>query len=261
MPENMTQIVKFDPELIKKARSLAGTSAKLNKTSYVKISYDEDMAPRGQFILKLWNGETESYTDHVLGISFPAVILAHTKQCSQWDNDLGKNLYDSTEFDTYKEQVTLLSDGEPKDQGTYRELKTKYPDLKLQIVLYLYMPEKGFFKMYLKSGTIVDFGKYENSMVEMGGALQAFATVFSTKKEKNGSVTYFKIKFAQGEYVDFPKMVELSEKVRSEINGSRQVTASRIQVKVIEKTFTPELQTSVTESIGQLTDPTDDLPF
>ena len=72
--------------------------------------------------------------------------------------------------------------------------------------------------MFVKGMPIVGFGDYENAVNEMGGALQAFKTVFSTVKEKNGAVTYYVLKFAQGEYSDFEKMVSLSELCRKGIN-------------------------------------------
>jgi len=215
-----TAITKLDPELIKRARLLAGTTQKSSKVSYIKINYDADIGiPKGNFILKLWNGDTEQYTDIDLGESFEAVILAHTKKCSQWDNDAGSNLYESNEFDTYQDKVELYSNDELVDTGTYRELKTKNENLKLQIVLYLYFPDRKIgAKLFIKGSTILPFGDYESAMVNMGGALQAFTTKFTNKKEKKGSVSYFVVKFAQGEYVNFEEMVQLSEKVRNDIN-------------------------------------------
>lgn len=215
-----TAITKLDPELIKRARLLAGTTQKSSKVSYIKVNYDADIGiPKGNFILKLWNSDTEQYSDVDLGETFSAVILAHTKKCSQWDNDAGNNLYESNEFDTYQDKVELYSADELVDTGTYRELKTKNENLKLQIVLYLYLPDKKCgAKLFIKGSAIVPFGDYESAMVNMGGALQAFETKFTNKKEKKGSVSYFVIKFAQGEYVNFEEMVQLSEKVRDNIN-------------------------------------------
>lgn len=219
-----TAITKLDPELIKRARLLAGTTQKSSKVSYIKVNYDADIGiPKGNFILKLWNSDTEQYSDVDLGETFSAVILAHTKKCSQWDKDAGNNLYESNEFDTYQDKVELYSADELVDTGTYRELKTKNENLKLQIVLYLYIPDKEVYaKLFIKGGTIMAFGDYESSMVNMGGALQAFTTIFTNKKEKKGSVSYFLVKFAQGDYVNFEKMVELSQKVREGINIMRQ---------------------------------------
>lgn len=221
MTDNIKSMTTYSQELIQKARELAGTSSSIPKVSYIKINYDEDQASRGEFILKKWNKERELYEDKLLGPSFEGVILAYTKKCSQWDADTDSNLYESNEFQSYDEVVTLLSNNEVVSRGKYRELKNRYSDLRLQLILYVLI-DNAVVKFFIKGKTIMEFGSYEKIILENKAAIQGFKTSFSTRKEQNGAVNYFVTEFKQGEVQDLEKMVELSMKVREGLKLIRE---------------------------------------
>lgn len=237
----MTKLVKIDQNLLKQARALTGSNTlQTTKSNYVKISYDEDLAPKGNFVLKLWDSEKEAFNDTDLGKEMVGVVLLRTMKCSQWDNDLGSNLYDSNEFDDYQEEV-FLKDNNQKEiaSGTYRQLKTKYPDLKLQHILYLKIND-SVAKLFIKGGGIFDFADYDNSLTEAGSALQAVETHFTTRQEKNGAVKYYVIEYKAGKTVDLKEMIGLAMSVRLDIESFKTKEQQTRSEKTAEQVFLEE---------------------
>ncbi len=214
--ESESSLIKTNPDLLAEARKLAGTtSGPQDRVSYVKVSYDDDIAPRGNFIFRRWNKEAELYEDEDLGSSLAAVVLAHTKQTNQWDHDAGSNIYVSNEFDDYAELIYLASDKRLIDKGTYRQLKDKYEGLRLQVVLYLQVNGQ-IAKMFLKGSSIVGFSDYEEISFK-NSTIQQNQTIFTTTKEKNGAVEYFKLHFEKSEPQDLKEMIKLSREIRNGI--------------------------------------------
>ena len=210
------KIIKYTPDLLSEARKVSGSGAVLPRSPYIKPSYNEEEAPKGNFILKDWDTEKEEYLDRDLGQSFSGSILVVTKKCTQWDPDLGSNIYESNEFFDYEEPIALIKNREVVANGKYRDLKAQYPDLKLQLILYVLIDNRVV-KFYVKGKSIIEFGEYEKAILVNKSAIQAHETVFTTKKEQNGAVTYYLIKFKKGKERDLNKMVPLSLKVREGI--------------------------------------------
>lgn len=242
-----TAITKADPELIKKARLMSGTNLPQNKLNYIKIMYDAESSSYGNFILKTWDSNLEAYNDVDLGKEFKGVVLVCSKKCSQWED--GKNIWESNEFFNYDEVLTLTNtENDSVKKGTYRELKNENELLKLQLALYVLVNEKVYC-VFIKGGTIIDFGNYDKTIKDSGGTIQQYETLFTMSKEKNGAVTFFKIHFEIAEEVDLVKTYAMSMQVRNAINARR----GRSETKKDE-----ELSPPATEVVDVSLD---DLPF
>jgi hypothetical protein len=228
------KLSKYDPDLISEARKLAGTTSAFPKVSYTKIIYNDEEGPVGTFLVKHWDKEKEVYENHQLGKTFDGIILAVTRKCTQWDNDIGGNLYDSNEFLDYDETVQLVRGSEVEAKGTYRQLKQQYPELRLQFILYVYS-EGLVSKFFVKGKSIMEFIKYEKSIIEGGSTMQGFKTNFSLRKEQNGAVTYYVIEFEKGEEQDLTKTIVLSKRVREGIDLFKDRFLSDVSdVEVVE---------------------------
>ena len=208
MSEQSQELTQYDPQLLAKARKLAGMRPSFPRISYLKVDYGHDEL-RGHFVLKDWNQEAEFYHDFDFGVSFTGTFLTVTLKCSQWDGEANQNIYESREFFSLDEVIQLIAGDKVVDEGTYSELKKKYPEIKFSLVLYVLLDNRPVpVKFFLRGKSLGEFWDYESTIAKSKGALQGSLTTFSRTQEKKGGIEYFVIHFAENARYDIPKLCE-----------------------------------------------------
>lgn len=206
----------------------------------IRVSYDEDQAPRGEFITIDYTPDGTgkmSKTITPIGAEIEITILRTRFKFGYFDSQQGEKgmeVYGTPELDDYNGDVDLWNNIEKRViySGNYKSFKKfiieNYPDpellaktkyegsiIKHTEILYVEYQDKVY-RTYLSKSSRDDYWKYKDEI--KGVPPLTYLTKLSTTKEKAGSITYFPIHFVKvKENAPLSKFIQLRAKLDADL--------------------------------------------
>jgi len=169
-----------------------------------------------------------------IGNSIEGVMLKVRRSFGSFTKD---EQFFTNEHNSWRDKVILFrrhktSDGIAKtqtvDEGTTKELKEKYPALRMrQLIYFLLYPGKEVVKLTIKGKGLGDLFDYWQSFDNDEHMFQ-FVTKVGVKEEEGQMGTYYATSFERGEAVegkDFDEVAESIDEVSSRVEASESFYA------------------------------------
>jgi len=242
------------PEELEEMRRLTGEKTfEKESTSlpYLGFNADKKDQEKGGYFFKP-TGEKDEKGNNVMqkiGKEMAGVIIKVRKKIeSPYES---KEKHYSNEFDGYNENIEL-QDGNNKNKtlivGSYQDIKSSFPDIKLKNVLYIYSDQdQQVYKMDVRSGSLSSLWdylkKFDVRSEELGAkdTVMRYITKFSWHIISGNAGEYIQMTFQNiGVYSQWKKLYEEVRKVNDIIANQETNTEEREkkeQVEDIKETF------------------------
>jgi len=181
---------------------------------------------KGIFI-KNYKDEQGIYLQEEIGNELNGVILKIRRSCGAMtidDNGDVEEIFFSNEHNDWRDKVLLFHKDLTKkkiktkliDTGTYKELKSKYTNLKMRQIIYLLIG-KDIFKLEVRGKGLSALFDYYDKFSGNEHIFQ-FVTKIGAVKKENKAVEYYAMTFEKGEKSNLdevaPRIKEVAESIK-----------------------------------------------
>ncbi len=221
---------KYTTEELNKLSEMSGENNVKSSPKY-NLAVIRIQGKEGHFT-KMYYDADGKWQEEKIGDSFEGVILKIRRTMGAITNN-GDDIYFSTEHNSNVDTATLFyqdrTKKEPKtqmlDTGTYKELKTKFPNLKMKQILYFLLAGEVV-KVEVKGKGLSKLFDYYS---EFSGSehLFQFITKVGMTSEKSPLGDYFAMSFEKGKNSDLDEVAPKIEEVNSKIEEIETFYANR----------------------------------
>jgi hypothetical protein len=207
-------IISNSNEELNEIRQFTGESQMaITKIPYLHFNGKPDSGDFG-----IISGKGQEKNEQILGKEIEVVIV---KARFQYQSKMGakQDLY-SSEVDNQNANVDIYESGvrEPLESLPYKTVKEKYPDLKANIILYVFFQDK-LWKLRVNGTAFGNFFDYAGSF-RNDTFLKYYTKISSEKAVNDSGLPYQKMTFSKGElYPDWQliwsTLKDLSENLKS----------------------------------------------
>ena len=228
--------LEISSEQLNEIRQFTGES----QISIARIPFLHFNGKPGNGKFGIISGKGKEKTEEILGDSIQAVIIKVRYQF-QSSMNVKVEMY-SNEVDNSNCNVEIFQSGQRErvDCLSYKEVKNKYPELRSNMILYIFFQDK-IWKLRVSGTGFSNFFDYSKQFVN--DTFLKYYTIFSSEKAVNDAgLEYQKMTFAKGElYSDWQgiwaTLKQLSENLQS--TAQKRVSDGMIEAP---KDDLPEIQ-------------------
>ncbi|MAG45112.1 hypothetical protein CL633_04480 [bacterium] len=228
-------------EFIKQAMMISDQTNQQARLPLIRCDHTGQWGDAGNFVISDPEKRTEKNRPvyNPLGANFNGLILKIRSLVTS------KGIKDEPAYYSYEQPRNqslfdlYLNNDLIEEKQDYKALKSKYPNLIYNVVLYLYLADKRLARLKIKYPSTQQFWKYEREFTENKQPLMFFWTKFSSVKAPDASqqIQYFLLIFKKLQMAkDYKKVLDLAMEVDKELKElaeSRKIQATQSSVEVL----------------------------